>query len=63
LGHATYFFSRPESIEAFLAAYAPTTRAAIRQNRDNVAERLGFLFYRGFLTSRMKLKTRISVIN
>jgi len=31
------------SIEAFLAAYVATTKEAIRQNRANVAERLGFL--------------------
>jgi hypothetical protein len=43
LGHATYLFSKPESIEAFLVAYVATTKEAIRQNRANVAERLGFL--------------------
>ena len=43
LGHATYLFSKPQSIEAFLAAYTATTKEAIRQNRANVAERLGFL--------------------
>ncbi|MGD0324200.1 MAG: hypothetical protein ABSD45_10745 [Terriglobia bacterium] len=43
LGHATYLFSKPQSIEAFLAAYVATTKEAIRQNRANVAERLGFL--------------------
>ena len=43
LGHATYLFSRPQSIEAFLAAYTRTTKEAIRQNRANVAETLGFL--------------------
>jgi curved DNA-binding protein CbpA len=43
LGHATYLFSKPQSIEAFLAAYVTTTKEAIRQNRANVAERLGFL--------------------
>jgi hypothetical protein len=43
LGHATYLFSKPENIEAFLAAYAATTKEAIRQNRANVAYRLGFL--------------------
>jgi hypothetical protein len=43
LGHATYLFSKPENIEAFLAAYAATTKEAIRQNRANVAEKLGFL--------------------
>ena len=30
LGHATYLFSKPESIEAFLAAYVATTKEAIR---------------------------------
>ena len=43
LGHATYLFSKPQNIEAFLAAYTATTKEAIRQNRANVAERLGFL--------------------
>jgi hypothetical protein len=43
LGHATYPFSKPESIEAFLATYISTTKEAIRQNRANVAEILGFL--------------------
>ncbi len=43
LGHATYLFSKPDSIDAFLAAYTATTKEAIRQNRTNVAERLGFL--------------------
>jgi len=43
LGHATYLFSKPQSIEAFLAAYTAATKEAIRQNRANVAERLGFL--------------------
>ena len=43
LGHATYLFAKPESVEAFLAAYVTTTKEAIRQNRANVAEKLGFL--------------------
>jgi hypothetical protein len=43
LGHATYLFSKPTNIETFLAAYVATTKEAIRQNRANVAERLGFL--------------------
>jgi hypothetical protein len=43
LGHATYLFSKPQSTETFLAAYATTTKEAIRQNRANVAGRLGFL--------------------
>jgi hypothetical protein len=43
VGHATYLFSKPQSTEAFLAVYTATTKEAIRQNRANVAERLGFL--------------------
>jgi hypothetical protein len=43
LGHATYLFSKPQSIEAFLASYTGATKEAIRENRANVAERLGFL--------------------
>jgi curved DNA-binding protein CbpA len=43
LGHATYLFSRPRSIQAFLAGYVTTAEEAIRQNRANAAERLGFL--------------------
>jgi hypothetical protein len=43
LGHATYLFSKPQSIEAFLAAYTAITKEAIRQNHANVAEKLGFL--------------------
>jgi hypothetical protein len=43
LGHATYLFSKPHSMEAFLAVYARTTKEDIRQNRGNVAEVLGFL--------------------
>jgi len=43
LGHATYLFSKPQNIEAFLAAYTRTTKEAIRQDRGNVAEKLGFL--------------------
>jgi hypothetical protein len=43
LGHATYLFSKPQSLETFLAIYTATTKEAIRQNRANVAERLGFL--------------------
>jgi hypothetical protein len=43
LGHATYLFSKPQSIETFLTAYTATTKEAIRQNRANAAERLGFL--------------------
>jgi len=43
LGHATYLFSKPRSMEQFLAAYIRTTKEDIRHNRGNVAELLGFL--------------------
>ena len=43
LGHATYLFSRPQSMESFLDVYMRTTKEEIRNNRANVAERLGFL--------------------
>lgn len=43
LGHATYLFAKPDSMEGFLALYTKTNKEAIRVNRDNIAERLGFL--------------------
>lgn len=43
LGHATYLFAKPSSMEQFLAVYAKTTKEDVRQNRGNVAEKLGFL--------------------
>jgi hypothetical protein len=43
LGHATYLFSKPRSMEQFLAAYIRATKEDIRHNRGNVAELLGFL--------------------
>jgi hypothetical protein len=43
LGHATYLFAEPARMETFLALYARVTKDDIRANRDNVAERLGFL--------------------
>ena len=43
LGHATYLFAKPRSMEGFLAAYLRVTKEDIRQNRDNAAEKLGFL--------------------
>lgn len=43
LGHATYLFTKPINMSQFLAVYASVTKEDIRQNRDNVAERLGFL--------------------
>ena len=43
LGHATYLFVKPGSIESFLALYARVSKEDIRRNRENVASRLGFL--------------------
>ncbi len=43
LGHATYLFSKPQSIEAFLAVYIKSSKEDIRRNRGNIAEKLGFL--------------------
>ncbi|MGH9397436.1 MAG: hypothetical protein ACRD18_11375, partial [Terriglobia bacterium] len=43
LGHATYLFAKPASMEAFLVRYTKTNKEAIRANRGNIAERLGFL--------------------
>jgi len=43
LGHATYVFAKPRSMDSFLAMYTKITKDDIRRNRDNAAERLGFL--------------------
>ncbi|HWO33491.1 MAG TPA: hypothetical protein VNO32_32245, partial [Candidatus Acidoferrum sp.] len=43
LGHATYLFSKPSSMTEFLEMYSSVAKVDIRQNRNNVAERLGFL--------------------
>src|SRR5271166_5588071 len=43
LGHATYVFARPQSMDRFLALYTKTTKDDIRRNRNNAAEQLGFL--------------------
>jgi hypothetical protein len=43
LGHATYVFAKPRSMEGFLALYTRITKEDIRRNRENVGERLGFL--------------------
>jgi hypothetical protein len=43
LGHATYIFAKPRSMEIFLTLYTQITKDDIRRNRDNAAERLGFL--------------------
>ena len=41
-GRATYVFTRPNDMPAFLKAYARSTRDDIRHNRGNVARQLGF---------------------
>jgi hypothetical protein len=43
LVHATYVFAKPRSMETFLALYTKITKDDIRRNRNNAAERLGFL--------------------
>jgi len=43
LGHATYVFAKPRSMEGFLALYTRIAKEDIRRNQDNVGERLGFL--------------------
>lgn len=43
LGHATYIFTKPRSLDSFLALYTKVTKEDIRRNRDNAAEKLGFL--------------------
>lgn len=43
LGHATYIFTKPALMEAFLALYTRVRKEDIRRNRENVAVRLGFL--------------------
>lgn len=43
LGHATYVFAKPRSVETFLTLYTKVTKDDIRRNRDNIGERLGFI--------------------
>src|SRR5271157_2017377 len=43
LGHATYVFAKSPSMDSFLALYVKVTKDDIRRNRNNAAERLGFL--------------------
>jgi hypothetical protein len=43
LGHATYVFAKPRTMDEFLALYTKAMKSDIRQNHENVAERLGFL--------------------
>ncbi len=42
-GHATYVFSRPGDLEQWVREYARTPKDNIRRNRENAAERLGFI--------------------
>jgi len=43
LGHATYVFAKPRSMDSFLSLYTKITKDEIRRNRDSAAEKLGFL--------------------
>jgi len=43
LGHATYVFAKPRDMDGFLALYTRITKEDIRRNRDNTAEKLGFM--------------------
>lgn len=43
LGHATYVFSKPADVPAFMRCYCRATREDIRRNRNNVATALGFI--------------------
>lgn len=43
LGHATYLFSKPAGMTEFLTLYRIVSREDILRNRNNTAERLGFL--------------------
>jgi curved DNA-binding protein CbpA len=43
LGHATYLFAKPANMDVFLRLYARTAKQAIRANKDNIAESLGFV--------------------
>jgi hypothetical protein len=42
-GNTTNVFAKPGSMRAFLAAYMKVSKDAIRRNRENIGERLGFL--------------------
>ena len=42
-GHATYVFAKPRNMDSFLGLYTKITKDDIRRNRNNAAERLGFL--------------------
>src|SRR6266700_1845448 len=43
VGHATYLFRKPASIDAILSRYITVTKQDIRQNKQNIAEQLGFI--------------------
>ena len=43
LGNATYVFSKPPTMESFHEIYKEVSKDDIRHNRNNVAEKLGFL--------------------
>jgi hypothetical protein len=43
LGHATYLFAKPANMDDILRLYSRTTKQAIRANRDNIAEHIGFV--------------------
>jgi hypothetical protein len=43
IGHATYLFAKPAELRAFAGLYARTSKRAIRENRDGVAEALKFV--------------------
>ena len=43
LGHATYLFAKPNSLDDFLESYAKLTRDDIRRNRGNLSTTLGFI--------------------
>jgi len=43
LGHATYIFAKPRSMEGFLDTYTKISKEDIRHYRDNAAAKLGFL--------------------
>ena len=42
-GHATYAFSRPSTLDLWVRDYSTIARDDIRRNRNNAAERLGFI--------------------
>jgi hypothetical protein len=43
LGNASYLFTKPHSMDVFLAAYTGVSKDDIRRNRANIGEKLGFL--------------------